>query len=99
MKINLKKIEGLKRNARALAKIPWFLGTHAFSILILLMLLNIVVGLFVFYSYIVVAQKKNPVPLEYIKFNSTAYERILQQQTARQNAIEQILSQGYTNPF
>ena len=42
-------------------RIPWFLGSHAFLVILLLIMFDLLVGSYLYYQYIYLAQNKDPI--------------------------------------
>jgi len=74
-----------------LKKVALVLGLHAFSLILLFVLLDILIGVFVFYVYVFpaengVAQESGDI----IKFNSKIYQDVLQQLQSREQIVKGI---------
>ena len=59
-------------------KTIWFLGLHAFLLILFLVFVDFMLGGFVFYKYVLMAEREEAVVTEnIIKFNDTAYNTVL----------------------
>jgi len=61
-------------------KFLWFLGLRAFYVILILIFIDLILGIAVFYKYIFWAenQKSNP-PEKIIKFDEKTYQKVLKQ--------------------
>ena len=63
----------------------WSLGEHAFSVILALILIDIIISALIIYVYIVLPQGKNLVFVgESFKFNESVYQDVLNQQEKNQ---------------
>lgn len=59
-------------------KIIWFFGLHAFSLILLLILIDLIFGFFVFYNYVYLAERQEAkVTGTIIKFDTKTYQNVL----------------------
>lgn len=73
----LKKIKSINWKA-ILLKTPWFLGRHAFLIILLLMALSIALGGVLFYNYVILVKQQQPeTGKSSIKFREDIYNSII----------------------
>lgn len=65
-------------------KIVWALGLHAFSFIMILVLLGVILGGFIFYKYAFLAERKEPeVSKNVLKFDSKTYQNVLEKMQTR----------------
>jgi hypothetical protein len=84
----MKYISGIfKTITLKIKKIIWVLGLHAFSLLLLLVFISIILGGFIFYKYVFLAERKQPEATQnVIKFDYNAYKDVLEKiQPTQQN--------------
>ncbi|MCX6720501.1 MAG: hypothetical protein NTW11_01730 [Candidatus Staskawiczbacteria bacterium] len=75
----------LKSLGAKVQKVIWFFGLHAFSFILLLILIDLIFGFFVFYNYVYLAEKQEPkVTGTVIKFDTKAYQNVLTELQARE---------------
>lgn len=69
-----------KKIIKKIKNIFWFLGLHAFSLILFLIFIDFIIGSFIFYKYVFLAQKEDPKDNSGIilKFNDRAYDNLLQ---------------------
>jgi hypothetical protein len=59
-------------------RVIWNLGQHAFKIILLLVLIDLMFGAFLFYKYVYLAQiKDGELYEEILKFDNERYEKVL----------------------
>jgi hypothetical protein len=84
----------------AVNKLPRTLASRAFLIILLLILANLIWGVFIFYHYVVLVQVRDPeVVKENIAFKYALYDRILQEQKLQDKNFQDFQSKTYSNPF
>ncbi len=81
-----------------LKNVPWVLARYAFLTALLLILINIIAGEIIFYKYAFASDRQNIPPKDYVKFESAAYEQVLQSFYARQQRFESA-DKSYNDPF
>ena len=80
--------------AREIKKIFWFLGLHAFSLIIFLIFIGFVLGGFIFYKYVFLAGLEKPNPTEIIlKFDEKKYQDVLKAIQQEESKLENEASQ------
>lgn len=90
---NIIQIEKIK-------KVPWILGSHAFSIILILVLLDLILGEFLLYKYALLVKKEEPKITEnIIKFEYSDYQKILEEWQAREQKFKEFSVEKYSNPF
>ncbi len=99
---NLLKIVGIKKER--LQKIHWVLGFHAFSIILFLVFLDIMLGIFLFYNYVIIIQiEKQDMPVGAVKFEYDKFQTVLKELEAKQQMFQENPSGApdgsYQNPF
>ncbi len=68
----------LKTFGGAIEKIVWTLGSRAFLFILVLILIDLAIGGFIFYKYVFLAEKQNFVPAKnVIKFDAKTYQEVL----------------------
>ncbi len=100
-RIDFKKIwTGMKTSLANAKKILWIIGRHAFAVILILILLDVLFGGFLFYKYVYSAENKNPdIDGNYFKFNDTAYQQVLTQWQSRDQKLQDFLQKNYPSPF
>ena len=79
-KLNISDIEIGK-----IKKIPEILGFYAFPIILILILLNLILGEFLLYKYAILVKIEEPKIVENtIKFEYSAYQKVLEEWRARE---------------
>jgi hypothetical protein len=92
-KIVLNGIERVKN-------IPWFLGTHAFSVVLVLVLLSILLGAFLFYEYVSLAEITFPETYAVAsKFQEKSYQAVLNEWQKRDNIFLNPIEENLADPF
>jgi hypothetical protein len=77
-----------------------FLGEHFFFSFLLIFLLTLILGGFIFYHYVFLAETTEHNIFEItIFFNEEAYEKVLEEWGNREKKIQEIDSGQYSNPF
>lgn len=93
-------INDAKNTAVGLKKLPYFLGLNAFLFFIVLVLIDLLVGGFLFYKYAYLTQKEQPKNnLEQIIFNEENYRQVLDVWQKREEAFSRLLESNIKNPF
>jgi len=70
----------LKIISQEFKKIIWNLGFRAFLIILILIFVDFIIGGFVYYQYVLTAEKAEPVLTKSIyKFNDKIYQEVLKQ--------------------
>ncbi len=89
----------LKMPKEKIKKIPWLLASHAFSIILLLIVLSLVLGVWVFYNYVTLAKVKTSRTVEKnTEFQYNTYEQIMATWQAREKTVQES-GKTYSNPF
>lgn len=101
MKINPKKIllevESTISDAK---KILWVIGRHAFLVILVLVLMDILYGGFLYYKYAYLSEKEDPkINSVNSKFNADTYQKIIDQWQERDQKLQQFLQKDYLSPF
>ena len=103
-----KKISAISYNSHDVSKIAgnaakrlvWFLGTHAFLIILVLILAGVLFGEFLFYQYVIFAERQDVEnAITTTTFKENAYQNILQEWEAREEILSSKTSQLYVSPF
>lgn len=83
--LNILKIINIK-----VKKIFWVLTLRAFLVILLMILINIFWGCFIFYQYVFLANQKQPeVPQKIIKFDYKSYQSVIEKTQLTQSQPEQ----------
>lgn len=70
-------------------KIIWFLGLHAFLLILFLIFVDFIFGGFVLYKYIFLTEKLKPeITGSILKFNDKAYQKLIVEFQIREQNIE-----------
>ncbi len=86
---------------KGIKKMPWFLGMHVFWVIILLILIDLFVGLLLFYKYVYLAENKK---LEInsskiIILNENKYQAVLRYWDERKEAFDNLEVNNVRNIF
>lgn len=74
----------LKTLTVKIKKALWILGLHAFSLILFLVLVDIILGGFIFYKYVFLTEKEEPKVTENIfKFDTKTYQDVLKELQTR----------------
>ena len=72
------KLNILKIKTDKIKKIPWVLASHAFLIILLFILLNLILGVYLFYKYVILVEiEQQKIAEKDIKFEYNAYQQVL----------------------
>ena len=94
-KINIPDIDMDK-----IKKIPWILGSYAFSIILILILLDLILGEFLLYKYAILVKNEEPkVVGNTLRFEYNAYQKVLEEWQTREQKFEESTVEKYSNPF
>jgi len=81
-------------------KIFWVLGAHAFLAILIIVLLELFFGGFLFYRYVFLAERKEPEIVNHsFQFKEDIYQEILDQQYQRDLKLQESLEKEYQSPF
>lgn len=98
-KINIKKIE-IKKTKKVLNKSFVFVAKHAFPVCLILFLLCLMIGTFLFYKYYILIQKTDLASSsEEGLLNKGAYQDVLGVWLEYEETTEQAGSKEHKNPF
>jgi hypothetical protein len=90
-------LNGLKNSAK---NIVWFLAQGAFFFILIFILLEILLGEFLFYQYVFLAKTKEPeVTTLPVRFKKEIYQSVVKEWESRENAFNATKRETYTNPF
>jgi hypothetical protein len=65
----------------------WVLGLHAFTLILFLIFIDIVLGGFIFYNYVFLVEKENTTAVKkIIQFDTKTYQNVLLQLQAREQS-------------
>lgn len=94
-KLNIPGVEMEK-----IKKIPWILGSYAFSIILILVLLDLILGEFLLYKYALSIKTEEPKIVENtLKFEYNGYQKVLEEWQIREQEFEEFTAEKYSNPF
>jgi len=84
----MKSISDISKTLEArIGKILWILGLRAFLLILLFILLDFIIGGFVFYKYVFLAEEEMPgISGSIIKFDDKTYQNVLQELQAKENS-------------
>ncbi len=81
-------------------KFFWLLGRHIFSVIILMVFLELLFGAFLVYKYTVMAESQDHGgKMEDFKFDEGSYQNLLLKLQEREARFDEILEEKYANPF
>ena len=81
-------------------KVLWILARHAFLFVLIFALLTVIIGEFMFYSYIILPESKIVDPSSnMIKFQEEDYKSVIEEQKIRESIFKGSLKSQYQNPF
>src|SRR3989344_1568000 len=81
-------------------KIPWILGSRAFLIILLLILLDLILGEFLLYKYAILVKKEEPeITGNIVKFEYGAYLKVLEKWQAKEQQFTESVEKSYNSPF
>lgn len=93
-RIKLNKIESF------LKKLPRNLGENSLFTLLGLLLLSLILGIFVFYQYIILAERETPEVIEKpLRFEEKTHQTILNEWRERTERFLEADLEEYPNPF
>lgn len=101
MKLTLKNILPLiKISPSGIKKFIWFITFNAFFVILILILLNFIFGIFLFYKYVYVPKQEKPsVNKSYFQFKDDIYQNVLKEWEARNQKIIEFSEKNYKSPF
>jgi len=77
----------------------WTLGTRAFLLVLVLILIDLIFGGFVYYKYVFLAENKEVrVSESIIKFNENAYQQAVKELRAREQGEQELPTEEPLNP-
>lgn len=94
--------ELLDRYIKKIKKIPWILGKNAFLYILIFILIDILIGEFLFYKYVLLIEtEESKIISIFDKFHENIYQSILEEWQTRENISINLLSsdKNYTDPF
>ena len=81
-------------------KIPWILGSYAFSIILILILLDLILGEFLLYKYVILVEIEKPkIVGNTLKFEYSAYQKVLEEWQTREQKFKESTAEKYSSPF
>jgi len=81
-------------------KVFWFLGSHVFFVILVLIFLDIIFGGFLLYRYAVFAKiQDSGAPAQDFRFAESAYKNVLIELQTREQKFEEAQEQNYPDPF
>ncbi|KKP32670.1 MAG: hypothetical protein A2312_02825 [Candidatus Staskawiczbacteria bacterium RIFOXYB2_FULL_32_9] len=93
-------VNDFKKTLSGIKKIPWFLGTHAFLVILFLVLFDLLFGTYLFYNYIYIAKNQMPEMISgQIIFDEKNYQFILDQEKKREENFNKIGEENIKTPF
>jgi hypothetical protein len=87
----MKSISDISKTLAArIKKTIWILGLHAFPLILFLVFVDLVLGSFIFYNYVLLAEKGEPKVTENIlRFDNKTYQDVLTELQARQKSNQE----------
>ena len=77
----------------------WILGSRAFLLVLLLIFIDFILGGFIFYKYVFLAEKEEPnVTENVIKFNNKDYQDVMEELQAREQSNKELSTANQPNP-
>lgn len=81
-------------------KILLMIGRDAFLFILIFILLELAIGEFLFYRYVLLTEIQDPpVSNAPVAFKKTTYETVVKEQTARERVFETSSKEDYPSPF
>lgn len=78
----------------------WTLGKNAFSIILLLILLDLIIGVGIFYGYVIIAKVDQPETTGgAFKFEYTKYQKVLHAWQEKEQYFTELSNQNHSNLF
>ncbi len=97
MKFGTTSLAGVLGKAK---KIPWMVGSRAFAFIMGLIALDLLLGLLLFYNYVVVVQADVPDGIEKnITFDYTDYQKVLRVWQQQDQDFQVFSNSNYPDPF
>lgn len=85
---------------KKLKKIPWILGKDAFLFILIFVLVDLMVGEFLFYTYVVQERSGEPVLVDAtVKFKEDLYHSVLREMKERETVFNNPVQENYQDPF
>ncbi|MFH1968302.1 MAG: hypothetical protein ABIJ84_02865 [bacterium] len=85
---------------RFFKKLPWFLGRHAFWVIIFLVFLSMALGWLLFYNYIITPENRQPETRKgLLSFREDVYQKVLNQRELSDQKLKQPQAEDRLNPF
>lgn len=91
-----KLTEKIWHNANALV---WFLGNHAFFVILILLLVSILLGGMLLFNHIWALDKESGVVSGPLRFNNDVYRSVLEARKTREESFKAPSEKIYTDPF
>lgn len=86
--------------SRKIDEILWFFGRNAFMIILILVLLELIFAEFLFYKYVFLAKKREPVLTgELTEFRKNEYKRFSERRWSMEKALESRSEEPFADPF
>ncbi len=94
---NHKRLNAYKKKIEVL---PWIIGTHAFLSILIFILLDIILGMILFFNYALLAKFEAPENVVIsTKLQESTYRSVLDSLQARENVFNNSSKENYTDPF
>ena len=83
-------LDSIKSMPGEIKKMIWFLGMHAFIVILFLVLIDIILGGIIFYNYVFLAEQKTPQTHgNALKFDNKTYQEVIEKlQSIEQNNLK-----------
>lgn len=86
-------------NVNMAKKVLWVLARHAFLVMVSAILIEILLGQFLFYRYAFAPQNTEVPILAPATFNQAVYQGVINKASQKQRVLDQALGKTYGNPF
>ena len=82
----------------AMKKLPWALGRHAFLCMLMLAVMDVFIGEYLLYKYIISAKIEDSQSQTGAAFKEATYQSVIKEWQSRQDILNASFNQ-YENPF
>jgi len=80
-------------------KALWFMARDAFVMILILVLICVLFGEFLFYNYILALDTNKTDTITVVKFNESAYNSIIKESNEKESILGNAFGSKYKNPF
>jgi len=97
MKSTFNKLNAISEKIK---KTPWVLGFYAFPIILIFFLINLILGEFLLYKYVIsVKNKELEITENTLKFEYDAYQKVLEEWQKIEEKFKEPTVEKYLSPF